>query len=79
MDGDGAFIMHMGTATTAGALGLKNFKHIVINNGAHDSVGAQPTPGFDMDVCGVAKASGYKATFSAETEEDLRVAIRDLM
>mmetsp|Transcript_70646 Transcript_70646/g.118376 ORF Transcript_70646/g.118376 Transcript_70646/m.118376 type:complete len:322 (-) Transcript_70646:185-1150(-) len=64
LDGDGAVIMHMGSLTTAGQLQqhalLQNFKHIVINNGAHDSVGGQPTAGFDVSLTGVAEASGYR-------------------
>ena len=36
-------IMHMGTMATIGQQGPPNLKHIIINNGAHDSVGGQPT------------------------------------
>jgi phosphonopyruvate decarboxylase len=39
---------------------LSNLKHIVVNNGAHDSVGGQPTVGFDVSLTEIAKACGYK-------------------
>jgi len=59
LDGDGAMMMHLGALTTVGSLAPKNFTHVLLNNGAHDSVGGQPTVGFDVDLCAVAKACGY--------------------
>lgn len=59
IDGDGALIMHLGGMATIGQQAPVNFKHIVINNGAHDSVGGQPTAGFDIDIPGIAKSCGY--------------------
>lgn len=70
-DGDGALIMHMGALAIAGSNSPKNFKHIIFNNGAHDSVGGQPTAGFKIDVVGIAKACGYKVALRAERHEDL--------
>ena len=43
LDGDGAAVMHMGSLATVGQNGPPNFKHIIFNNGGHDSVGGQPT------------------------------------
>lgn len=60
LDGDGAVIMHMGSLAISGSSGLANFKHIVLNNGAHDSVGGQPTVGFHMDIPSVATACDYR-------------------
>ena len=55
--------MHMGSLSTIGQMKQSNFKHIIINNGAHDSVGGQPTvaknhDGFDF--AAIAKGCGYK-------------------
>jgi phosphonopyruvate decarboxylase len=77
-DGDGAVIMQMGSLPVTAALPAKNLKHIVFNNGAHDSVGGQPTVGFSIDLCGVARASGYAWVKSAETSQSIREAIREL-
>lgn len=71
-DGDGAAIMHMGGMTTIATRAPVTFKHVVLNNAAHDSVGGQPTVGFDIDLCGIAKACGYRKTQCVESEQALR-------
>ena len=71
IDGDGAVIMHAGALAIIGNQAPKNFKHIIINNGAHDSVGGQPTAGFFVDFLAVAKACGYRAVVRAQTREEL--------
>jgi len=63
--------MHLGALVTAGQKAPANFKHVILNNGAHDSVGGQPTYAFDFDLTEVAKASGYKAVKSASTPEEI--------
>ena len=70
-DGDGASLMHMGNMAITASMNCKNYVHVVFNNGAHDSVGGQPTVGLKIDLCGVAKAVGYKATYSVCTMEQL--------
>lgn len=70
-DGDGAAIMHMGSMAIVADKAPKNYVHIVFNNGAHDSVGGQPTVGLKMDLPAVAKAVGYKASFSVDSKTDL--------
>lgn len=72
IEGDGSFIMHMGSLAIVGSVAPKNLKHIVLNNGAHDSVGGQPTAGFDIDIPGVAKDCGYKFTMRAETLTEVK-------
>jgi phosphonopyruvate decarboxylase len=70
-DGDGALIMHMGALSTISSLRPKNFKHIIFNNFAHDSVGGQPTNTANIDIPAIAKANGYMGVFSAETKEQI--------
>ena len=70
-DGDGATIMHMGSMAIVAQKSPKNYVHVVFNNGAHDSVGGQPTVGLHIDLPRVARAVGYKHTYSVTTEEDL--------
>lgn len=70
-DGDGALIMHMGSLSTIASLKPKNFKHIVFNNFAHDSVGGQPTSAYNIDIPSIAKANGYTEAFSAQTERGI--------
>ena len=71
LDGDGAFIMHMGAITNVGSLKLHNYRHIVFNNGAHESVGGQPTVGFRLDIPSIARACGYPVVYSVSTREVL--------
>lgn len=71
IDGDGATIMQMGGLATIGTRAPTNYRHILINNGAHDSVGGQPTVGLEIDLPGVAKALGYKNIFSVQTKDEL--------
>lgn len=65
-DGDGAALMHTGSLGIIGDLKIENFKHIIFNNGAHDSVGGQPTIGFDIDFGKIAKSFNYKKVFKIE-------------
>lgn len=59
LDGDGSMIMHMGALAINGYNSKSNFKHIIINNGAHDSVGGQETEGFNINMNLIAKGCGY--------------------
>ncbi len=77
-DGDGASIMHMGSMAIVANKAPKNYIHVVFNNGAHDSVGGQPTVGLKIDLPEVAKAVGYKAIYSVETKEYLEELLEKL-
>lgn len=70
-DGDGASIMHMGNMAIVAQMKPTNFVHVVFNNGAHDSVGGQPTVGFDINLPKIAEAVGYNAVFSVANRESL--------
>lgn len=70
-DGDGASIMHMGSMAIVGSKAPKNYVHVVFNNGAHDSVGGQPTVGLSIDLTAIAKAVGYKHVYSVDNKEEL--------
>lgn len=74
-DGDGAFIMHTGAITNIGKLAPRNYRHIVFNNSAHESVGGQPTLAFDIDIPLIARAAGYKEAISVENKEQLDSAL----
>lgn len=59
LDGDASAIMHLGALTTAGNIKPPNFLHVVLNNGAHESVGGQPTAGYSANLTAIAEKSGY--------------------
>ena len=77
-DGDGALIMHMGSMGIVGEMAPKNFFHIVFNNGAHDSVGGQPTIGLNIDIPNIAACCGYKKVISVEKREELQEILTSL-
>lgn len=69
IDGDGAVLMHMGGMATIGQSRTGNLLHIVLNNGAHDSVGGQPTVGFDISMPDIARACGYDQVVGPLTDK----------
>lgn len=77
-DGDGATIMHAGGLAIIGTMAPDNYYHVVFNNGAHDSVGGQPTVGLKVNIPAIAKACGYKTVLSVDNEVDLIAQLNQL-
>lgn len=75
VDGDGSVLMHMGSMAVLGANKPRNMIHVVINNGAHETVGGMPTVAADIDLTAVAKACGYP---NAVCVEDFDALDREL-
>lgn len=73
LDGDGSTLMHMGNLALSGAAGLGNLRHVVLNNGVHDSVGAQPTAVSmgRLDLTAAAAAAGYLTAPPVESLDDM--------
>ena len=71
VDGDGAVLMHMGSMAVMGANKPKNLIHVVINNGAHETVGGMPTVAGDINLVAIAKACGYPNAVCVDSFEDL--------
>ncbi|MBR3282681.1 MAG: phosphonopyruvate decarboxylase [Ruminococcus sp.] len=71
IDGDGAVLMHMGSMAVLGANAPENLIHIVINNGAHETVGGMPTVASKLDLVSIAKACGYPNAVSVDSFEAL--------
>lgn len=67
VDGDGAALMHMGAMAVIGAQCPRNLIHVILNNGAHETVGGMPTAAGKIDLVGVAKACGYKHALRVDT------------
>ncbi len=78
LDGDGAMLMHMGGAAIVGAAGVANFKHVILNNGAHDSVGGMATVGLRVSFTEIVKACGYTEAWRVERREDLAGKVEQL-
>ena len=79
IDGDGAALMHLGALSTIGTQKPKNMVHIVLNNGAHDSVGGQPTVARNINLCAIAEACGYGQAGCVRTQAELTVALTNAL
>ncbi len=63
----------------AGKTDVQNLMHVVLNNGAHESVGGQPSAGLLIDFTKIANGSGYQTVEGpVTTEQDLIKAIKTL-
>ena len=76
IDGDGAVLMHMGSMAVVGANKPKNMIHIIINNGAHETVGGMPTVASQIDFVAIAKACGYPNAVCVDTFEALDIELK---
>ena len=71
IDGDGAALMHLGALAVIGSCRPKNLIHVVINNGAHESVGGMPTVASSQSLKDIARACGYPRAVCVSNAEDL--------
>ena len=71
VDGDGAVLMHMGSLAVIGSNKPKNLIHVIINNGAHETVGGMPTVAADIDLVAIARACGYPNAVCVDNFDDL--------
>lgn len=79
LDGDSAAIMHMGALTMVSKMNVPNFMHVILNNGAHESVGGQPSAGYLLNWTKIAEACGYSTVGRpVTTKEELIEAMEKL-
>ena len=79
IDGDGALIMHLGSLTTIASMNPKNFRHILMKNKVHESVGGQDTAAKNVEMSAIVEAVGASKMFKAETPAELKENITDFM
>lgn len=75
IDGDGSFLMHMGGMAVIPEVARDNFKYILIDNGAHESVGGQPTVGLKINVPEILKGCGFLKVYEAQNETEIAEAM----
>lgn len=78
IDGDGAMLMHLGALPTIASCSPKNMVHVVIHNGAHESVGGQPNVMKSLDAYPFAKASGYPYAVCVDNITDLSKELKKI-
>ena len=77
LDGDGAMMMHLGSLPLIGRRRPSNFNHVVINNGAHETVGGMPVCSGKLNIHALACASGYTEVLQADSEHTLAEALNE--
>ena len=75
LDGDGAAIMHLGSLAVVGVNHPSNLVHVVINNGAHETVGGIPVVSSNLNLCEIALNLGYRHSFRATNKSELSGAL----
>ena len=76
IDGDGALIMHMGALSTIGKYSTPNFRHILINNFSHESVGGQESSSDVINYSELSKAVSYNNYFKISRKPEFQNIFR---
>ena len=79
VDGDGSLLMHLGSIKTAGAFAKKNFKYILLNNNAHDSVGGQNTFANKVNFEKLSKSLGFKKFYLIKNKKDIKISLKKFL
>ncbi len=69
-------LMHLGALRTAGYLNNSNFKHIILNNNAHESVGGQTTMANGIDFKKLSISLGYKNSFQIKKNNQIKSILK---
>jgi phosphonopyruvate decarboxylase len=72
IEGDGSMLMHLGSLTSIASLRPKNFRHIIMNNEVHESVGGQDTAAKKLDLSAIVDAVGGSKMFKADSPAELK-------
>jgi len=79
LDGDGSFLMHMGSSVISSNYGLKNYKYIILNNECHESVGSQPTSISKINLKMFSKSIGYKNYFMIRNKSQIEKTLKKFL
>lgn len=78
IDGDGAFLMHLGSAAVIAQRVGDNYRYVLINNGAHESVGGQATVAFDIDIPTILRGVGFSHVETVSQADQIGAAMERL-
>ena len=71
IEGDGSALMSLGTLALIAAERPANLLHIILDNEAYESTGAQPSISSEVDLAEVGKSCGYQHVVRADEIEGL--------
>jgi len=72
IDGDGAALMRLGNFTTIGSYAHNNLTHVLLDNGVHESTGAQATVSANVNFADIAAACGYALALDGSSLDVIR-------
>ncbi len=61
LEGDGAGLMRLGAWPAIAYAGPANLRHVLVDNGCHESTGGQSSLSGTVDFCALAAGSGYRS------------------
>jgi len=79
LDGDGSFLMHLGSIKTIATFARNNFKYILLNNNSHDSVGGQKTFAHNIDFKKFSKGLGFKKFYNISNKKELEYKLKQFL
>jgi phosphonopyruvate decarboxylase len=79
LDGDGSMLMHLGSLHTVGLMNKNNFKHILLNNQSHESVGGQEISFKRVKMEKLIKGLGYSKYIQLKDKKDLKNKIQSVL
>ena len=79
LDGDGSMIMHLGSLTNIGYSAKKNYKHILLNNFCHESVGGQKTVAENLNFQKLSIGAGYKKYFYLNEQKKVKKILKKFL
>ncbi len=79
LDGDGSFLMHLGSIKTAGNFANKNFKYILLNNNSHDSVGGQKTFINNVNCKKLSNSLGFKKFHKIDKKKNMNQILKKFL
>jgi len=79
LDGDGSFLMHLGSIVSIGHAVKKNFKHILFNNYSHESVGGQTTNIKGVNIQKLVLSAGYKKYLEIKNKKNIQGVLKNFL
>jgi len=79
LDGDGSFIMHLGSLTLVGNHPRKNFKYIMVDNGSHESIGNQYIDIGRINIKKLSESLGFKNFFYTKFKKNLDLNMKKFL
>jgi thiamine pyrophosphate-dependent acetolactate synthase large subunit-like protein len=76
LEGDGSALMSLGTLALIATSGATNLVHIILDNEAYESTGAQPSISAHLDLAQVARSCGYATGVRVHDAAALAAALR---